>query len=96
MMDDMTQMIKEKLLEDLIHQMSEGHANRMMPPKGLGVEVQASDKDGLEDGLDKAKSVLAKAGDADEMPEHGGEDEGSDEERLMQLLGDDDDEDEKY
>lgn len=89
MIDDMTQMIKEKLLKDLINQMSEGHAGRMMPEKGMGVEVQAADKSGLEDGLDKAKSVLSKAGDADEMPEGDPED---DEQRLLELLEEDEDE----
>lgn len=92
MMDDMTQMIKEKLLEDLISQMSEGHARRLMPaPKeGMGVEVQAGDKKGLEAGLDKAQSVLSKAGDVDDVEGSGGEED--DERRLMELLEDEDDE----
>lgn len=91
MLDDMTQMIKEKLLEDLISQMSEGHAGRLMP-KGMGVEVQASSKDGLEDGLDKAKSLMAKG----EMPEdhEAGDEAGGDddEQRLLELLEDEENE----
>lgn len=90
MIDDMTQMIKEKLLKDLINQMSEGHAGRMMPEKGMGVEVQAADKSGLEDGLDKAKSVLSKAGDVEASDEGSGEED--DEHRLMELLEEDEDE----
>lgn len=93
MLDDMTQMIKEKLLEDLIEKMSE-HPSELMKPKGLGVEVQAKDPGALKEGLDKAKELVGKGG---EMPgeESGEHDEGDDEQRLMALLGDDDDEKEK-
>lgn len=91
MLDDMEQMIKEKLLEDLISKMSDGMGERMKP-KGLGVEVQAPDKEHLADGLDQAKSLLGKGGDlpglGKDMPSEGGDD---DEERMLQLLSEDDD-----
>lgn len=92
MLDDMEQMIKEKLLEDLISKMSDGMGERMKP-KGLGVEVQAPDKEHLADGLDQAKSLLGKGGElpglgGKDMPAEGGDD---DEERMLQLLSEDDD-----
>lgn len=86
MLDDMEQMIKEKLLEDLIGKMSDGMGDRMKP-KGLGVEIQAPDKAHLAEGLDKAKDLVSHT---DAMPESGDGDD--DEQRLMDLLGDDDDE----
>lgn len=96
MLDDREQMIKEKLLEDLISKMSDGMGDRMKP-KGLGVEVQAPDKEHLADGLDQAKSLLDKGGplpglDSKESPS---EDSGDDEERMLQLLAEDDDDDDK-
>lgn len=92
MKDAMMDMIKERLLDELIDKMSVG--DDRMKPKGLGVEVQAPDKEHLADGLDKAKDLL----DSGEIPEvepseHGSDD---DEERMLQLLADgDDDDDEK-
>ncbi len=100
MLDDMTQMIKEKLLQDLIDKMSDAGGDRMKP-KGLGVEVQAPDAAHLADGLDKAKDLLGKGalptGGDDEMPMPGdgkdGGDEEDDEHRLLQLLENDDEDD---
>lgn len=91
MLDDMSQMIKEKLLEELIEKMSSAGGDRMKP-KGLGVEVQAPDKEHLAEGLDKAKDLIQKPGESE--PSEGGEED--DEQRLMALLDDDDDEKDKY
>ena len=95
MIDDMSQMIKEKLLEDLINKMSDGAGDRMKP-KGVGVEVQAPDQAHLAEGLDKAKDLLGKGampeGESSDAPSDG--DDADDEQRLLQLL-DEDDEDEK-
>jgi len=90
-------MIKEKLLEELIAKMSDAGSDRMKP-KGLGVEVQAPDKEHLAEGLDKAKDLLSKS-DAPELeasepsPEHDSDSsEEDDEQRLLALLEDDEDE----
>lgn len=93
MKDDMMQMIKERLLDELIDKMSDGDS-RMKPVHGLGVEVQAPDKAHLADGLDKAKDML----DSGKVPEpdsseHGDPDD--DEDRMLQMLADHDDGD-KY
>lgn len=93
MMDQLEQMIKEKLLNELIDRMDSSSGDRMKP-KGLGVEVQAPDKAHLAEGLDKAKDLLDK-GSAPET-EMGGGDSEDDEQRLMALLDDDDDEKGKY
>lgn len=85
MLDDIEDMIKQKLLEHLIESMGDKSGDRLKPP--MAVEVAAKDKAGLSDGLDKAKDALPS------IPESGGEDD--DESRLMDLLGEDDDEDEK-
>lgn len=93
MIDDLEQMIKEKLLQDLIDKMSDAGGSRLKP-KGLGVSVEAPDKAHLAEGLDKAKDLLGKGAapsEDEELPsEHSDED---DEQRLLQLL-DEDDEDE--
>lgn len=94
MIDDMSQMIKEKLLEELIEKMSDAGGDRMKP-KGLGVSVEAPDKTHLAEGLDKAKDILGKSGSSEEMPESDGGSEEDDEERLLALLDDEDDK-EKY
>lgn len=102
MIDDMEQMIKEKLLQELIDRMSDAGADRMKP-KGLGVEVQAADPEHLKEGLDKAKDLVGKApmkGDSSLPDEMASDDQPSseedDEQRLLQLLAeDDDDEDER-
>lgn len=83
MIDDMSQMIKEKLLEELIEKMSSAGGDRLRP-KGLGVEVEAPDKAHLADGLDKAKDLLGAKEQASS--------EDDDEQRLLELLGEDDDE----
>lgn len=88
MKDDMMQMIKERLLSELIDKMSSG--DDRMRPKGLGVEVQAPDKAHLAEGLDKAKDILGKAP-GDEAPEQDSDD---DEARMLALLSKDDDDDE--
>lgn len=92
----MEQMIKEKLLEDLIDKMSGGIGDRMKP-KGLGVEVQAPDKAHLADGLDKAKELVSKGGPLPGLDEKGPSEssEEDDEQRLLDLLGEDDEDDEK-
>lgn len=90
MKDDVMQMIKERLLNELIDKMSVG--DDRMKPKGLGVEVQAPDKEHLAEGLDKAKDLLSK-GEAPEMDAEPS-DHGDDEERMLELLAQDDDDDE--
>lgn len=89
MLDDMSQMIKEKLLEELIDRMSDAGGERMKP-KGLGVEVQAPDQAHLAEGLDKAKDILDQPGSADLDGLPGGSEE-DDEQRLLALLEDDED-----
>lgn len=91
-MDERDQKIKEMLLNELIDRMTDSGADRMKP-KGLGVSVEAPDKEHLEQGLDHAKSILSSAKEMPQ-PQH---DDGDDEHRLMALLGDeDDDEDKEY
>lgn len=94
MLDDMSQMIKEKLLEELIDKMSSSHGDSMKP-KGIGVSVEAPDKEHLADGLDKAKDLLGKGGPLPGLDSASGSpgDDDDDEQRLMDLLGDDDDDD---
>jgi hypothetical protein len=91
MKDDLMQMIKEQLLQELIGKMSDG--DDRMKPKGLGVEVQAPDKEHLADGLDKAKDLLASGAAPEPSDEGSGSDD--DEERMLQLLAEDDDDEEK-
>lgn len=90
MKDDMMQMIKERLLDELIDKMSVG--DDRMKPKGVGVEVQAHDPEALKEGLDKAKDLVgsAHAPEMESMPEHGSDD---DEGRMLELLAQDDDDD---
>ena len=87
MIDDMSQMIKEKLLEELIEKMSDAGGDRMKP-KGLGVEVQAPDKAHLAEGLDKAKDLLEAKGSP--VGESESPSEEDDEQRLLALLDEDD------
>lgn len=97
MLDDLEQKIKEKLLEDLISKMSDGNGARMKP-KGLGVSVEAPNKAGLKDGLDKAKNILSKASmplgadskDSDLMSADSDNLHEDDDQRLLELLDDDD------
>jgi len=91
-MDAMEQMIKEKLLEELISKMSDAGGDRMKP-KGLGVEVQAPDKEHLAEGLDKAKDLLGKSDspDLEDAEPSADSSEEDDEQRLLALLDDDDD-----
>lgn len=83
-MDDLETKIKEQLLDSLIEHMSDkmGEDPRLGKHKAMEVSVAAPDKEGLAAGLEHAQSLAEKA------PEEGGE--GSDEERLMDLLGSDD------
>ncbi len=90
-MDEMEQMIKEKLLQGLIEKMSDANGSRMRP-KGLAVQVAAPDKEHLESGLEDAKSILGGKS-SEESSESPSEEE--DEQRLMALLSEDDDEDDK-
>ena len=89
-MDSLEQRIKEKLLQGLIEQMENkmgGDLDKQFPKKSLEVSVAAPDKEHLAEGLDKAKDIAENA--------DIGPDEDSDEQRLMELLGKgDDDEDE--
>lgn len=90
MMDQLEQMIKEKLLEELIGKMSDSGGDRMRPPKAMGVEVQAPDKEHLAEGLDKAKDLFSGS----ESPEPEGLENSSeedDEQRLLAMLEDEDD-----
>ncbi len=89
MLDDVEAMIKEKLLESLIDKMSDSNGARLKP-KGLEVKVAAPDKEHLAEGLDKAKEALPSVPEAGSEP---GEDD--DESRLMALLGDEDDDEDK-
>jgi hypothetical protein len=86
MKDDMMQAIKERLLDELIDKMSNADP-RMSPEKGLGVEVQAKDPASLKEGLDHAKDVV------DQVPAHSPDD---DEERMLELLANDDEDEGKY
>jgi hypothetical protein len=99
MKDDMMQMIKERLLDELIDKMSDGDS-RMKPVHGLGVEVQAPDKEHLADGLDKAKEVLDSGKvpelEADEHSDHMEHIPEDDEERMLELLAEEDGEEDKY
>lgn len=82
-MDDLEQKIKDKLLEGLIEHMQDrmgGDLESKFPKKSMEVSVAAPDKEGLAKGLDHAQSLAEGPGD-----------EGSDEDRLMELLGEDDD-----
>jgi hypothetical protein len=88
-MDDLESKIKQKLLEGLIEHMHD----RMGSDLGAKfpqaeVKVAADSPDELKKGLDHAKEIVSDHG----MP-HGEPDgdEGSDEDRLMALLGEDDD-----
>ncbi len=87
MMDDLEQMIKQRLLEDLIDKMSDQSGDRLKP-KGMSVEVAAPDKDKLAEGLEKAKGLVGSAPEASASP---GEDD--DEQRMLQLLAEDDEDD---
>lgn len=87
-MDSMEQKLKEKLLEGLIEHMNDKMGgdleSKFAPKKALSVEVAAPDKEGLAAGLEHAHDLAD--GDSDS-------DQGSDEDRLMALLGDDDEDD---
>lgn len=85
-MDDLEQKIKEKLLEGLIDHMHDRMGEDMgskFPKKAMEVSVAAPDKKHLAEGLEHAKEIAAGG----EHDEHESDDEGSDEERLMALLG---------
>lgn len=91
MKHDMLQMIKERLLDELIDKMSDG--DDRMRPKGVGVEVEAKDPAALKEGLDKAQDIVGK-GDLPEPQPHENNPE-DDEARMLQLLSEDDDDDEE-
>ena len=91
MKDDMMQMIKERLLDELIDKMSDSDP-RMAPAKGVGVEVQAPDKAHLAEGLDKARELVGK-GDVPDAVEHSPDD---DEARMLELMSDDDHDGDEY
>lgn len=87
-MEDLEQKMKEKLLEGLIehmqNKMGDGLASKF-PKKPMEVSVAAADPDKLKEGLGKAQDLIG----SDDQ------DEKSDEDRLMDLLGDEEDDDEK-
>jgi hypothetical protein len=86
MMDDMEQMIKEHLLKELIEKMSDGAGDRMKP-KGLEVEM-------IGKGEPAPELEASKDHELEEPSEHDGS-ESDDEQRLMELLGDDDEDEPK-
>lgn len=102
MTDDLEQMIKERLLEDLINKMSDKRGEGLAP-KGMAVQVAAPDKEKLAEGLDKAKEELphlpeASEGDEAEAAGHEGAGDGQeddDEQRLLALLGEHDEDDDE-
>lgn len=99
-MDDNEQQMKLKVLSSLIDYLDNRSADSLRPmsPKGLGVTVEAKDKAGLDDGLEKAKSILAGSSDLPTGLDHDSEqpsDDMSDEDKLMQLLSDQDDDDDQ-
>lgn len=86
-MDALEQRIKEKLLEGLVEHMDAKMGDDLaakFPKKSMEVSVAAPDKEKLAEGLDHAKHLAA------EVPM---QDEESDEDRLMALMGDDDKDD---
>lgn len=96
-MNDDDQKLKDALLQSLIEKMEDVLGEGMrpeqsdevaMPDKTMSVEVAAPDKARLADGLDKAKEAVAHA---PEMDDEDGDK--SDAERLAELLGDEEDED---
>lgn len=85
-MDPLEQKMKEKLLEGLVEHMQGKMGDDLdskYPKKALEVSVAAPDKEGLAEGLEHAHDIAAPSDSA----------EGSDEDRLMELLGEDDDDD---
>lgn len=92
MKDDMMQMIKERLLNELIDKMSDG--DDRMKPQGVGVEVQAKDPAALAEGLDKAKDLVGSGA----IPESASaqHDPDDDEARMLSMLSGDDDDEDKY
>ena len=91
-MDDLERKMKEKLLEGLIEhmgdRMGDGLASKF-PKKHVEVQVAAPDKEHLAEGLGKAKELISDSGalEGKETP-----DEEADEDRLRQLLEEDEDE----
>lgn len=95
--------MKDTILEALIAKMEDViGSGRLAPPapaedKGLAVQVQAPDKESLQEGLDKAGDVLNKV--PGDLAAGGDEDDNkTDDERLAELLdgsSPEDDEDEK-
>ncbi len=92
--DNIDQDMKDKILEQLIEKMEDliggGLKDRsgLQDHSGLAVEVQAPDKDKLAEGLDKAKDVVSESPLSLDKPEEPKEDDQSDEDRLMELMGD--------
>jgi len=67
-MKDLKSKAKKAMLEKLRQEMGKMGADNMMG--GMGVEVQADDKEGLLEGLEKAEEVIE---DSDEMEEEADE-----------------------
>jgi hypothetical protein len=94
--------LKDAILQSLIDKMEDimGSDSRLAgPDKGMAVQVQAPDKEGLQEGLAKAGDVLDKAPEGLGAPAD--DDQKSDDERLAELLdgeggsGDEEDEEKK-
>lgn len=89
-MDSLEQKMKEKLMEGLIEHMTDQMGMGLeskFPKKAMEVSVAAPDEKALMEGLDKAKEVTGEASDGDR--------EESDEDRLMQLLSEDEEDEDK-
>ncbi|GAC1460087.1 MAG: hypothetical protein NVSMB70_05430 [Chamaesiphon sp.] len=102
-MDDLEQKIKQKLLEGLVEhmqgKMGESLSSKYPSEKAMEVSVAAPDKEHLAEGLEHAHAMAAsgKLGGevGGESPEEHDEAHESDEDRLMELLGDDEDHEDK-
>lgn len=96
--DDLKNKILSDFMDYLLDRGGSELASKLAPPmdpaqdKGLAVEVQAPDKEHLQDGLEKAGDVLDKVPD---MQSAASPDDGkSDDEKLADLLASEDEDDE--
>lgn len=96
-MEKQEQSIKLQLLQSLLDHLDNWGGDSLeskFKPK-MSVEVAAPDKEGLAEGLDHAKDI-AQSPELDSLSsdsDQGGED--SDEQRMLELLGKDDDDQDK-
>lgn len=89
---DLGEGLKEKILDQLMDAIEERIAGNVKKRKGMGVEVMAASPSGLKEGLDKASEIVDHAPDMKDPESKDPESELSDEERLMELLSDESDE----